>query len=97
MDGGRHFYKYDLLGRISKVDSESGLDGYDFYQAEYSYNENDLLQNIKGKRVMPASFEYLDTFFYDDKGLPVKSEYAMIYTPRDKEFYTIFYSYLFRK
>jgi YD repeat-containing protein len=96
MDGGRHVFKYDSLNRLSRIEYIPGLDGYDNYVAEYMYN-NELLQFKKVIRRMPGPYEYSEEYFYDSKELLVKSERTVTHSYDEKEFYTITYSYTFRK
>jgi hypothetical protein len=46
---------------------------------------------------MPGPYEYSEEYFYDSKELLVKSERTVTHSYNEKEFYTITYSYTFRK
>jgi hypothetical protein len=99
MDGGQHIFKYDSIGRLTKIEYMPGLDGYDNYVAEYTYQDSALLQHKKViHRRMPGPYEYSEEYFYDSKGLLVKSEKTVTHSyDNEKEFYTKAYSYTFRK
>ena len=96
MDGGRHFFKYDSMERLSRIDSDPGLDGYDYYIAEYAYNPDGFLISLKTKNFL-FSHETFEKCYYDEKGLLIRVEGTVIYRyDEQKDFYTRIYTYTFR-
>jgi len=96
MDGGQLIYKYDSQGKLLEISSKPGSDGDDQFTAAYTYNSNNTLISIK-TIYHTDKYETLEKFYYNDKGILVKSETGVSYqSKKEKKSYTITYSYVFR-
>ena len=94
--GTQHFYKYDSAGKLLGMNFIPGLCAFGLFESENYYDANNILVSVK-TIYYPFRYEVLEKFFYDNKGLLIKSDVTVFYPRDEKEFNTSNYTYFFRK
>lgn len=94
-DGCQHFYKYDSVGKLIKMDYQPGLCKFGVYTLEYYYNGDIPI----ALRMIDKYFRYesLENYYYDNCGLLIRSETTITYDfDKEKDFYIATYTYIIK-